>query len=68
MLTCKMYLQLQTREDLIRQMVLLCIVASYEYHINEVTFGTGWLQLECFQCKSVMIWNINDLFKNTIFD
>ncbi|KAJ0721644.1 hypothetical protein HanOQP8_Chr08g0277761 [Helianthus annuus] len=37
----RMYPRLQIHGDSVHQMVLPCIVASYEHHINEVTFGTG---------------------------
>lgn len=40
-ITCKRYLQLQIHGDSILQMVLPCIVASYEHHTNEVASGMG---------------------------
>ena len=44
--------QRQIHEDLILQMVLPCIVASYVHHKYEVVFGMDLLQSEYFQYKS----------------
>lgn len=47
--------QLQKHVGLVLQMVLPCIVASYEHHKGEAIFEMDLWQLEYFRYKSAMI-------------
>ena len=64
MITCMQHQQLQKHEGLVLQMVLPCIVASYEHHIYEEVFEMDLWQLEYFQYKSAMIKERYKLFQS----